>query len=615
MPDGQGGRVWPAGRSAILRRVGWLALGPAVAAAVGAALGETCAGLRVAGLLTWAALVAADERALGPLFFHQPLVAASVTGLLLGRPLAGLTMGILLQAIWPGLLPMGGSRQPAVGPAALVGAAWLSLLSPHESIALPFALGLAITAAAAGDRGEVWLRRRNERRERQVYATVTSGAHVPAGTLAAVGVLEAGLLGPLVLLLWVAVPAAAIQILIAGGGELVSPFLPANVLGGDSSVLPGVTGAGGPPLATGWDLTWAMTRASLWEAGWAAPAAVFFALGGVAGGRARELPGDLRRLRAAAASKTDRSTVEDRSTVMDRSTAADRSTVVDRSSAVGRSSAAESSSPAGPVPRVAPSSTQASPPVPRPTLRQWLAWLLVQASFNVAFLQRTGFLGLVRAIPAGRLGPARALRESTAVEVARGGPYNTQPILAAALAGGLERILVAAGREAPPRPPMRLLGVGGSVLAQWGDRTIWGGARPLVSLLSLAALAAGPCAGLAVFATASLGLHLGGRWAFYRWGWRRGWEAALGGRSAAWERLPALLGLAIPAAAVAATLALSAGQGPGGGPTANGGDTSFPLGVVWFILGAPVGLLVGRRAFLWGWICALALGAALLLGG
>ena len=54
---------------------------------------------------------------------------------------------------------------------------------------------------------------------------------------------------------------------------------------------------------------------------------------------------------------------------------------------------------------------------PFPRLRQWRAFLLLQASFNFAYLQRAGFLGIVRAIPEERLRGAEAIRSQTEFDI------------------------------------------------------------------------------------------------------------------------------------------------------------------------------------------------------
>lgn len=140
-------------------------LGPAPVAAV-----------RLLLLCAWAFLVAMDERALGPLILHEPLVAASVGGALLGFFPQGLVIGLILQAIWPGLLPLGGSRQPSTGLAAVIGVSWLVLLPGAVGpVRLALSLAAALAAAGWGERCERIWRRRNGARESGVYAAPLPG--------------------------------------------------------------------------------------------------------------------------------------------------------------------------------------------------------------------------------------------------------------------------------------------------------------------------------------------------------------------------------------------------------------------------------------------------------
>lgn len=84
-----------------------------------------------AAVILWGAWVSLDERAWGSWAVHQPLVAGTVAGWILGDVRSGLTAGFLFQALWPGLLPIGGALLPASGLGALT-AASVCALAPYE---------------------------------------------------------------------------------------------------------------------------------------------------------------------------------------------------------------------------------------------------------------------------------------------------------------------------------------------------------------------------------------------------------------------------------------------------------------------------------------------------
>jgi len=130
-------------------------------------------------LLLWAAVVSLDERCLGSLMFHQPLVAGSVAGALMGNLTGGMTAGLVFQCLWPGLLPVGGALQPAAGLAGVLGGAvsgWGAHLVGTQALwtadgPLFFGVLLGLGAAIAGAAWERGIRRRNVGREERALAS------------------------------------------------------------------------------------------------------------------------------------------------------------------------------------------------------------------------------------------------------------------------------------------------------------------------------------------------------------------------------------------------------------------------------------------------------------
>jgi mannose/fructose/N-acetylgalactosamine-specific phosphotransferase system component IIC len=130
-------------------------------------------------VLAWAALCAADQRALGGRQLHQPLVAAIVAGALLGDAQRGMWVGLWLLLVWTVLLPIGGVILPDVGAASVVAAIL--------AVGLPGPVGVAIALAGALGVARVsvpWeraLRAVNARRERRALETGRLGAVIAHG--------------------------------------------------------------------------------------------------------------------------------------------------------------------------------------------------------------------------------------------------------------------------------------------------------------------------------------------------------------------------------------------------------------------------------------------------
>lgn len=542
-------------RLAALSLAGGVGLVLVLAAIEGGLSGDS---LRWLLLSLWAAVVCADERAFGPLILHQPIVAGSVTGFIMGEPAAGLAVGFVLQAVWPGLIPLGGTRQPVIAIAALGGAAWLSLWPTGDpATAVLAALTASLLGASAGVWAEGRLRRRNEQREAVVYGARAAARTAALGRLGTCGLLESALMGPLTLLLLVLIPWMALRM-------LASNLIP------EQAGLTSALGAAGMPHA-------AITGTEQLLKSRGAACVLWVAMGGILGQRATGMRTEILQLWH------------------------------------GLRGGAARTHPPPPTPGNPP------PIPPEPTTRQLWALLTLQASFSHRHLQRGGFLRILHAIPTARLkGRSQRALADLQDELAHEGTANTQPVVAAALAGGAERILTDAARAPLPRSPLKLLTVGGSVLAQWADRALWGGLRPALGLLALGFALESPAFVLGTYAVVGLGLHLVARRAFYRWGWRLGWDLVRGGRGRTWRWLPTLLGLTVPLLVVGVSLLLAGRLEnflSGGGPPAGIARGIFRQGIVWFILGLPLGYLVGRRALLWGWTCTLAGWVGLVLTG
>jgi PTS system mannose-specific IIC component len=124
-------------------------------------------------LLLLGGWVALDGAALGQFLLSRPLVAASIAGLLVGDPLSGLLVGLLLELAHLVHLPLGGARLPEPGPGAVAAGAVAGLVGGGTGLILGFTLGLGL--GWLGGKSVVW--------HRQVTGAVLTRAALAGGGL------------------------------------------------------------------------------------------------------------------------------------------------------------------------------------------------------------------------------------------------------------------------------------------------------------------------------------------------------------------------------------------------------------------------------------------------
>src|SRR5690606_25016139 len=90
-------------------------------------------------------VVGLDATSFPQAMLSRPLVAATMTGLVLGRPGAGLLVGTILEVFELGILPVGAARYPEGGPAAIAAAvAFIGATGPTmPALLLAVLFGLA----------------------------------------------------------------------------------------------------------------------------------------------------------------------------------------------------------------------------------------------------------------------------------------------------------------------------------------------------------------------------------------------------------------------------------------------------------------------------------------
>lgn len=88
-------------------------------------------------------VTALDATSLGQFMLSRPLVAAALAGWVVGAPAQGIAVGVVLEALHLGVLPVGAARYPEPGPPA-VAAASVWALSPRSGEMLLLALLFAL---------------------------------------------------------------------------------------------------------------------------------------------------------------------------------------------------------------------------------------------------------------------------------------------------------------------------------------------------------------------------------------------------------------------------------------------------------------------------------------
>lgn len=107
----------------------------------------------------WAAV---DGTSVGQLLISRPLFAATLAGWAVGAPEQGLLVGVVLEALHLGVLPVGASRYPESGPPAVVAGAAYALAAPASAAllgAVAFALLYERVAGASVHQLRQWNRR------------------------------------------------------------------------------------------------------------------------------------------------------------------------------------------------------------------------------------------------------------------------------------------------------------------------------------------------------------------------------------------------------------------------------------------------------------------------
>lgn len=138
-------------------------------------------------LVLWGGVVAVDGTSWGQFMISRPLVAATVAGWIVGSPVAGAAVGLVLEAFHLTVLPVGAARYPEGGPPAAVAGALFAMSDRLPSTLLAVLLFVLAWEWVGGETIRL-MRQINVRLLAQI-----SGRPVPAGQverrhLAAIGI-------------------------------------------------------------------------------------------------------------------------------------------------------------------------------------------------------------------------------------------------------------------------------------------------------------------------------------------------------------------------------------------------------------------------------------------
>jgi len=133
-------------------------------------------GVETGALSLLGAVLGLDVVSFPQAMLSRPLVAATLTGALMGAPERGLLLGATLECFALETLPVGASRYPEWGSSAVVGGALVSLPGATGAGALLLAVVLTLGWAWVGGWSMVQLRRLNARWARARHEAVARGS-------------------------------------------------------------------------------------------------------------------------------------------------------------------------------------------------------------------------------------------------------------------------------------------------------------------------------------------------------------------------------------------------------------------------------------------------------
>lgn len=209
-------------------------------------------GLEPLGLffaLLWGTQAGVDQASWPQGMLSRPLVAGGIAGLLLGDPAAGVVVGAVLEMFALDVLPIGATRYPDFGPAAVAGVAVTAGGASGQWLGL--AVGLALVMALASRPLMEWQRRANARAARSAADRLADGDPELVGRLQAAGLARDAARS---LALTASGLAGAVALRALGGppDSLAQPLALVAVAGGLAAAVRGAVRAGGQGGRLAW---------------------------------------------------------------------------------------------------------------------------------------------------------------------------------------------------------------------------------------------------------------------------------------------------------------------------------------------------------------------------
>jgi PTS system mannose-specific IIC component len=158
----------------------------------------------VLGLLLWGTVVGLDLITFPQVLLCRPLVAAAGAGLLLGDLQAALVVGMVLELFALDVLPVGASRYPDFGPAAIGAATLMAHRGGNVDAWLGVAIGYGLLGAVIGGGSLRLVRLLNTKAARRASAGLAAGDYRLVRLLHWRGILTDVMRGALVTALLVA---------------------------------------------------------------------------------------------------------------------------------------------------------------------------------------------------------------------------------------------------------------------------------------------------------------------------------------------------------------------------------------------------------------------------
>ena len=165
------------------------------------------------------ALLGLDVVSFPQAMVSRPIVAATLSGGLIGHPSAGLLIGVVLELIALDTLPFGASRYPECGSAGVVGGALFSAQSPGMPGALPASMLAALLTASISGWSMVVLRRFIARRLEKSRDRIEDGSRDALMSLHLTGMSMDLLRGALVTLTAMMIFAPLVRAIVAVWGS------------------------------------------------------------------------------------------------------------------------------------------------------------------------------------------------------------------------------------------------------------------------------------------------------------------------------------------------------------------------------------------------------------